>query len=92
MEIVEIDSDEDESEQLPRLTGVLRGLNPRVVIAATQPSVEMERENDADGIENTRRARRSTRQAQNDKHDVNYDMKVNLSQPTLESGEPRAQS
>lgn len=75
---MEIQSDEDEHEKQPRLTGALRGLDPRVVIPPTQPSVETENEDGANAVESAQSVRHVTRQSRNGKSEANYDMKVQI--------------
>lgn len=74
--MVEVSSDEDERGMQPRLSGVLRGLNPDAVILPTQPSIEVADEDDGDGAKSTRAVRHGTRQSLYGKSEANYDMKV----------------
>jgi hypothetical protein len=78
VEIVEIQSDEVEHDKQPRLTGALRGLDPRVVIPPTEPSVEIENEDGANAVEGAQSAPHVTRQSRNGKSEANYDMKVQI--------------
>ena len=76
VEIVEIDSGEEECEIQPRLCGVLRGQNPNVVIPSTQASVDTAYGDNLDVLESAQAVRPSTRQSRYGKSDANYDMKV----------------
>ena len=70
VEIVEISSGGEDGEEQERFGGVLRGLNPKNVLAPTEQAAE--------GVVSTQTVRHGTRQSYHGKTEANYSMKVSI--------------